>query len=114
MSLTILLHTSDLKATREFYTSMLGFTVEETAEGTITVEKEGAKLLFTEQNLWGSAPSCTGTLYITVSDVDAFYDSIRAIASVAWELQDMPYGSREFAIKDCNGYCIAFQQAQLP
>ena len=110
MSLTILLHCNDLKATREFYESTLGFTMGETAEGTITAEKEGAKLLFTEQNLWGGAPSCTGTLYITIRDIDTFYDSVRDAAPMAWELQDMPYGSREFGIKDCNGYLIAFQQ----
>jgi len=110
MGLTVLLHCSDLEATRDFYTATLGFTCKDTAGGTITVEKEGARLLFTEQDLWRSAPSCTGTLYIAAQDVDTFYDSVRHAVPVAWELQDMPYGSREFGIRDCNGYLIAFQQ----
>lgn len=30
---------------------------------------------------------------------------------IAWSLQKMSYGAHEFAIKDRNGYVIAFQQA---
>ncbi|CUK11416.1 VOC family protein [Achromobacter xylosoxidans] len=42
MPLSALLHTTDLAATRDFYGSVLGFTVTDSAEGTLTVEQHGA------------------------------------------------------------------------
>ncbi|AGW93965.1 hypothetical protein N234_28435 [Ralstonia pickettii DTP0602] len=41
MPLPLLLRCSDLKQTREFYESVLAFSVSESAEHTITVEKHG-------------------------------------------------------------------------
>ena len=110
MTLSALLYCKDLHETRAFYESTLGFTAVDSAENTLTIEKDGAKLIFTEQNLWESSPAFTGTLYLTVKDVDGYYASIQEIVQPAWELQDMPYGTREFGIKDCNGYLLAFQQ----
>lgn len=110
MTLSALLLCTDLNETREFYESKLGFSATDSAEGTLTVEKDGAKLIFTEQNLWGGDSAFTGTLYITVQDVDGYYASIQEVIQPAWEPQDMPYGSREFGIRDCNGYLLAFQQ----
>ena len=111
MTMSALLYCKDLNETLEFYESRLGFTATATAEHTLTVEKDGAKLIFTEQNLWGSSPAFTGTLYITVKDVDGYYASVQEVVPLTWELQDMPYGTREFGIKDCNGYLLAFQQS---
>ena len=110
MTLAVLLRCNDLHETRAFYESKLGFIATDTAENTVTLEKGGAKLLFTEQDLWHGAPACTGTLYIAVPDVDDFHARVRGLAPLAWGLQDMPYGSREFGIKDCNGYLLAFAQ----
>lgn len=110
MTLAVLLRCKDLHETRTFYESMLGFTASAAAERTLTVEKGSAKLLFTEQDLWRGDPACTGTLYISVPDVDDFHARVRGLAPLAWELQDMPYGSREFGIRDCNGYLLAFHQ----
>ena len=39
MPLSALLHTTDLAATRDFYGSVLGFTVTDSAEGTLTDRK---------------------------------------------------------------------------
>jgi hypothetical protein len=89
---------------------VLGFEVSSSAESTLTAEKHGGKLIFTEQDLWGAAPACTGTIYFTVPDVEACYAVIRGKVAMAWPLQDMPYGSREFGVTDCNGYTLAFQQ----
>ncbi len=108
MSLTLLLRTSDLKETREFYESVLGFNAFDTAEGTLTVEKQGGKLIFTE--FFGAPDGFSGTIYFTVSDADGYFTSIQDKVDVSWPIQDMSYGSREFGIKDCNGYHLAFQQ----
>ncbi len=37
MPLTLLLRTADLKETREFYESVLGFDTSDTAEGTLKI-----------------------------------------------------------------------------
>lgn len=108
MPLTLLLRTGDLKETRKFYESVLGFDAFDTAEGTLTVEKQGDRLIFTE--LFGAPDGFSGTIYFTVPDADHYFTSIQDKVDVAWPIQDMSYGSREFGIKDCNGYHLAFQQ----
>ena len=108
MPLTLLLRTNDLKQTREFYESVLGFDAFDSAEGTLTVEKHGAKLIFTD--IWGAPDGFSGTIYFTVPDVDRYFASLQGKVEVAWPVQDMSYGSREFGMKDCNGYNLAFQQ----
>lgn len=110
MPLSILLRCIDLQSTRDFYQSALGFDSTATAENTLTVSMEGSRLVFTSQDLWTLEPRLSGTIYITVVDVDAYFAAIKDHVTLAWALQDMPYGSREFAIVDCNGYLIAFQQ----
>ncbi len=110
MSLSILLRCSDIEQTREYYESVLGFVVAFTAENTITVTKSGARLVFTSQDLWSRPAGFSGTIYITLADVDEYFSCVAGKASVAWPLQVMSYGSREFAVTDCNGYLIAFRQ----
>lgn len=110
MTLTLLLRCNDLAATRAFYESVLGFQAMDSAEHTLTVAHHGGKLVFTAQDFWGRPAGMSGTAYFTVPDVDAFYAQVKNKASIAWPLQDMPYGSREFGLVDCNGYTLAFQQ----
>lgn len=110
MPLTILLHCVDLQSTRDFYQSVLGFDCAATLENTFTARKDGASLVFTSQDLWKLGPVLSGTIYITVGDIDSYFAAIKEHVTVAWTLQDMPYGSREFAIVDCKGYLLAFQQ----
>jgi predicted enzyme related to lactoylglutathione lyase len=110
MSLAALLRSTDLAATRDFYASILGFAVSDSAEGTLTVERHGGKLIFTALDLWNRPPGLSGTLYFSVPDVEAYYDQIKGETSIAWPLQRMPYGSYEFGVVDCNGYTLAFQQ----
>jgi uncharacterized glyoxalase superfamily protein PhnB len=110
--LTLLLRCKDKQETRAFYASMLGFDVRGSAEATLTAEKFGARLIFTEADLWQSAPKLSGTIYFIVADVAAYHAAIKDKVSLAWPLQDMPYGSSEFGVNDCNGYCLAFQQAK--
>ncbi|WP_085688416.1 MULTISPECIES: VOC family protein [unclassified Pseudomonas] len=110
MSLTLLLRCSDLASTRDHYRDVLGFSVTDSFETTVTVEFEGSRLIFTEQDLWRQPVSCSGTFYFLVSDIEGYYASIKGQADIAWPLQDMPYGSRDFGVRDCNGYHLAFSQ----
>lgn len=110
MTLSLLLRCHRLEETRRFYASTLGFRVTESAEDTLSVEFEGATLLFTAADLWHEPVGLSGTIYLATEDVDACFARIASAVSVEWTVQDMPYGSREFGIRDCNGYLLAFQQ----
>ena len=110
MTLSVLLRCEDLAATREFYAG-LGFEVSPKVEDPLIVALEGAAMLFTELDPWKKRIGCSGTIYFAVNDVDAFYARVPRGVEIAWPLQNMDYGSREFGLVDCNGYHIAFQQA---
>ncbi len=110
MSLTLLLRCTDINQTRDFYESVLGFNVLATAETTITAVKYGGKLIFTGQDLWNASPSFSGTIYFNIPDVENYYSIVKDKVSIAWPLQEMSYGTHEFAVKDCDGYLLAFQQ----
>ncbi|MDH1265781.1 VOC family protein [Pseudomonas sp. GD03944] len=109
MALTVLLRCDNLDATRHFYQALLGFTVARAGD-TLTVEQYGGVLIFTEQDLWHGQPGFTGTFYFSVPDVDALFAALKDRVPLAWPLQVMPYGGREFGIRDCNGYHLAFRQ----
>ena len=111
MALTLLLRCADLERTGAFYATLPGFSVSASAGDTLTVSGHGARLVFTAADLWGRAPTLTGTLYFSVDDIETAFARMRERATVAWPLQDMSYGTREFGIVDCNGYVLAFQQA---
>lgn len=110
MSLALLLRCNDLEETRAFYRSVLAFNVRDSAEGTITAENEGGTLIFTTGDLWECPPGFSGTIYFRILDADGYFASVKDKVDVAWPIQDMSYGSREFGIRDCNGYHLAFQQ----
>ena len=113
MGITLLLRCADLEATRHFYGQVLGLQVTDAA-GNLRVDMFDGVLIFTPHDLWQAPPALTGTIYCTVPDVAAWYASLQDRVTVAWPLQDMSYGSREFGILDCNGYHLAFQQQRLP
>jgi len=108
MTMNLLLKCSDLDETKAFYSEILRFDVSDSAEGTCTVQKAGGTIIFSGGDLWEGRPHCTGTIYFFLPDVEEFYESVKDKAIVRWPLEDMPYGTREFGVKDCNGYTLAF------
>jgi len=110
MPLTLLLKCLNVEATKSFYKEILNFEVKDSAEGTCTVQKEDCSILFTSEELWTGHPKCTGTIYLFIDYVDSYYESVKDKAIVLWPLQDMLYGTREFGIKDCDEYHLAFAQ----
>lgn len=52
----------------------------------------------------------TSVLYIEMENIDEFYERVRSKLEPVFELADEPYGMREFTIRDCNGYVLAFGQ----
>lgn len=112
MSLNLLLKCYSVEESKAFYSEILGFDVSDSAEGTCTVQKEGGSIIFSDANLWQGPPRCTGTIYFFLSDVDGYFEQVKDKAIVRWPLENTSYGTREFAVKDCNEYTLAFAQRE--
>ena len=108
MTLSILLKCANLGETKAFYAEILEFDVSDSAAGTCTARKAGGTLVFTAEELWEGFPHCTGTIYFFIPDVEDYYQAVKDKAIVRWPLEDMSHGTREFGVKDCNGYTLAF------
>ncbi|HYT20215.1 MAG TPA: VOC family protein [Candidatus Polarisedimenticolia bacterium] len=52
-------------------------------------------------------------MYITTDNVDDLYRRLKDRVQVVQDLYDAFYGMREFIIRDCNGFWIAFGQPLL-
>jgi hypothetical protein len=69
-----------------------------------------AELMLSTGSHLGTSANMTGTLYFNGSGVGSLSESIKGRASVAWPLSEMEYGTREFGIKDPDGYTLAFAE----
>ena len=108
--------TDNLTATREFYTSVLGFGVSFENDFYLLLHTPGAasEVAFLLPNHSSQHPlfhpPYTGNgVYFTVEveDVDALYRQVTQHGvSIAVELRDEPWGDRHFAILDPNGIAI--------
>ena len=71
-------------------------------------------IMFQEfKNLEGEIPNFksrepgTFTLYVQTDDVERYYNLVRNRVEIIKEIFTTFYGSREFALKDLNGYIIS-------
>lgn len=112
--LTPMLYTAHWADTITFYTQTLGFLCHEkndewgwallqSGDVEIMVSKPHAHLSFAQ-------PSFTGSLYITVDDVDMLWEKLKDTCTVEYPLETFEWGMREFAIRDNNGYVLQFGQ----
>jgi predicted enzyme related to lactoylglutathione lyase len=108
--MNLLMKCNDIAETKSFYSGILQFDVSDTAKDTCSVQKAGGTIIFSSGDNLGSSPSMTGTIYFFVPHVDEYFETIKDNVDVQWPLQDMPYGTREFGIRDCNGYHLAIVQ----
>ncbi len=106
--LSPLLRVLDLDETVAFYVERLGFELHWREGDTASVESGAARLMFSTGENLGATPALSGTLYFYPDDVERLWTELRDQVTVEWELQDMPYGTREFGIRDPNGYILAF------
>ena len=107
--------TSNMEATKTFYTETLGWRVDfENDFYLLLGNEEGNQLSFLLPNHPSQAPlfqpEFNGQgVYITVEvpDVDKVYEQIKAQGTpIAINLRDEPWGDRHFAITDPNGIGI--------
>ena len=113
-----MLKTSDIGRTVDFYTKVLGFTVDTlwpTDKPSLCIIDRGdVHLMFSEEDHWdvpGAAPAMTGQLVLDVSDVSALHESLAGKVDVLWGPEVYEYGRREFSIRDPNGYRLVFSEA---
>ena len=118
-ALSPMLKTRDLPATIAFYKDVLGFSVanemndDDGRPSWCCLESTGARIMFYSADGLDAPPgppAMTGVLYFNPADVRAIWAHLKDRAPVEWELQEMPYGMLEFAIRDCNGYILSFGQ----
>jgi uncharacterized glyoxalase superfamily protein PhnB len=108
-----MLQTKDMGQTVAWYETVLGFRRTGQADGWCSLSRDGVSIMFMNNAHLGP-PHATATQYFTVDDVDALWDGIKKHCQAEWGPEDMPYGLREFAIKDPNGYLLSFGSPLSP
>lgn len=105
---------SNISATAEFYKA-LGFEVA-SADGTVRIKLNDFTLAFMDEkqveidNDSGVNPKGVGTYtYVETIDVDKQYEIIKGNGIIpSSEPKSWPWGKREFAVKDPDGYKLVF------
>lgn len=111
--LTLSLLASDLKQTRDFYEA-LGFRLSGggVAAGWFEVRRDGVCLQFYSDPPVDTptAPTMSGTIYVPTDGVERLAADLAGKVAFEWGPEVMDYGMREFAVRDPNGYLIAFTE----
>jgi len=122
-TITANLMVDDVNRTVDFYKDILAFEVVMTVpeSGKLNwamMRRQGVSLMFQERHnllneypvLADRAPGSGLTLFIKIDDVTSLYEALKDKTEVCAELHDTFYGSKEFAILDCNGFVLTFAQ----
>ncbi len=114
----------DVNTTIDFYRDVLGFELvvnvpEEGAFDFALVRRDGVEVMFQSRaSLAADLPAFAarpagGALtffYLDVEGVEALYEQLRTRTTVVKDLHETFYGTREFAVEDCNGFILAFAE----
>jgi uncharacterized glyoxalase superfamily protein PhnB len=52
----------------------------------------------------------TFTLYISVNEIDDYYERVKDLVCISMPLHNTDYGTKEFQVRDINGYILDFGQ----
>jgi catechol 2,3-dioxygenase-like lactoylglutathione lyase family enzyme len=115
MKIVPVLKVSDLEKSVGFYAGVLGFTVVWRAANdgggeNCMLQAGAAELLLSTGSHLGDRPQFTGTLYFNMTGVQGFFKRVKDQVEVVWPLEAMDYGQKEFGIRDCDGYTLAFAE----
>ena len=119
--------TKDIKRASEFYSNNLGFSVahEDDSFASFTQGAVEIHLWLAADESWKAkvafSPVCSGaesflagtaSCRVRVTDVDALYDKLLPLKIVHanGNLDDKPWGDREFAVSDPDGNLLTFFQ----
>ncbi len=112
-----LLYSLDLNATVHFYTTHLGFMVNEWNESLqwVSLSNGDIELMFSSpvEGANTGNPHFTGSFYFRVQDAAALWAALTELAvtppiSICYPLETFDWGMQEFAIYDNNGYVLQF------
>ena len=110
----------DMLATIAFYCDVLEFELVEAQPpkepwwarlrcGGVEIMLQMRSSLLEEYPFYRDVPlGGTFDLYIEMDHVDEYYERVKARITPYFALADEPYGMREFTVRDCNGYVVAF------
>jgi uncharacterized glyoxalase superfamily protein PhnB len=107
----------DIPRSVAFYRDVIGFAerstyTDEAGTPSVVLGWGPVELLVSTGDHLGGPPAFTGTLYLRVVGVTELYDRVKDRVELVWPLEGMPYGTREFGVRDPDGYVIAFAQEQ--
>jgi len=108
---------ADMRRALDFYINVLGFTQTgyypiESQPIRTEVRRDGVAIIFytdSDRGL-GEKPAQSGLLYVFPESVDKLAGELRGKVSFLWGPEDTDFGVREFAIRDPNGYILAFAE----
>ncbi len=109
----------DIRAAVDFYEQKLGFTVAYKDDDLSMVILQRSEVEIMLQNSDDPHTASQTSFRIQLSDVEALYNEYQAQAIAPFEqgdgaglglLRRMPWGTREFAVRDLAGVCITFYQ----
>jgi len=109
------LKVTDLQRSIDWYTQVLGFHADHRfagdGDGEICfLRADDTEVLLSTGSHLGGSPSFTGTLYFRVIGVDQLFAKVNGRAEIVCPLERQDYGTREFGIRDPDGYLLAFAE----
>jgi len=106
--------TEDLNGSVNFYVNKLGFTCHEMREdwgwASLSIDDVWVMLARPNEHTPYEKIGFTGSFYFTTDNVDGLWEKLKDKVKVCYDIEDFPYGMREFAIYDNNGYLLQFGQ----
>lgn len=104
--------------TVDYYTKVIGFKLERKNPYWAHLSSNNANLYLTlKESVLSFLPEVkdkstggTFTLYILVEGIDEYYNRLKDTATISMPLHTTDYGTKEFQIKDINGYILDFGQ----
>lgn len=118
-----ILWTKDLEKTISFYVNILGFTCRSNFPNFASLQRDNVEIMIVlpveepedrkdpndKQEFFPKA-ILTGSIYITIDDVDELWTKIKDSVTVLTPLENREYFMRDFSITDNNGYELVFGQ----
>ena len=115
---------ADVQRSVDFYNHIFGFEVITTVPGEnelvfALVKLDDVSIMFQSMKSFNeSRPESLGQkiggsilLYIDVNNINEVYKKAKAgKAEIAIEMHETFYGTKEFTIKDCDGYLVSFAE----
>jgi uncharacterized glyoxalase superfamily protein PhnB len=109
------LRVEEMERAVQFYSKRLGFRISwrSPSDGsgeTCMLESGHVAVLLSTGSHLGGPPRLTGTIYFDTDGVDELWESLRSDAEIVWPISDTEHGTREFGIRDPDGYVLAFAE----